>query len=225
MPNNGYMHRNFADMISLNDQLSVIHWNIEGIMSREFGNKIRQPELLNILNIYDIIALTETHANQDILINLPGYNSVQVNHPKHHRSRKHSGGLAILVKLEIREAVSFSQSTSKDILWLKIKSDALYIISDVYFGVVYISPKNPFILPTRWNHPQLKYWRRKLQSTKKWGGYYYRSISMLELGLNLIIYVMMTKILLPRLMYIMQIAKCLWEWAVMIKYVNLARKC
>ena len=139
MPNNGYKHRNFADMASLNDQLRVIHLNIEGIMSREFGNKIKQPQLLNILNKYDIIALTETHANQDMLINLPGYSSIQVNRPEHHRARKHSGGLEILVKQEMREAVSFLQSTSKDILWLKIKSDALYITSDVYLGVVYIS--------------------------------------------------------------------------------------
>ena len=32
-------------------------------------------------------------------------------------------------------------------------------------------------------------------------------------------------VLLPHLMYIMQIAKCLREWAVMIEFMNSARKC
>ena len=136
-------------MASLNDQPSVIHWNIEGIMSREFGNKIKQPELLNILNKYDIIALTETHANQDILINLPGYSSIQVNRPKHHRARKHSGGLAILVKQEMREAVSFLQSTSKDILWHSFSQPPMHLcFARAIEPIAY--PKSTLILSFSW---------------------------------------------------------------------------
>ena len=128
--------------VKQHDYLKIIHWNIEGNASQEFGHKVSHPQFQSIVQGYDIIALTETHASPDMHIDIPGFVSYQINRPKHAKARKHSGGIAVLVKQYIRSAITFLQSESKDIVWVKIAADKLGLSNNLYLGVVYISPKN-----------------------------------------------------------------------------------
>ena len=48
--------------------LSISSWNINGLESKANGvknNKIHDPEVINILNKFDLIGLMETHAATD----------------------------------------------------------------------------------------------------------------------------------------------------------------
>ena len=51
------------------------HWNIEGHKSVIVGNKLEDPEFLNVISKSDIVGLTELHANEEICI--PGYNCLK----------------------------------------------------------------------------------------------------------------------------------------------------
>ena len=52
------------------------HWNIEGHKSAIVGNKLEDPEFLNIISKSDIVALTELHAD-DEEVGIPGYNCLK----------------------------------------------------------------------------------------------------------------------------------------------------
>ena len=128
--------------VQQHDYLKIKHWKIEGNASKEFGYKAPHPQFQSIVQGYDIIALTETHASPYMHINIPGFASYQVNRPKYAKAREHSSGIAVLVKQHMRSAVTFLQSESKDIVWVKIAADKLSLRHNLFLGVVYISPKN-----------------------------------------------------------------------------------
>ena len=122
--------------------IKSLHGNVEGINSRIFGQKSDNPVFRQIIANYDIIGLTVTHTNVDTHINIPGYHTYQVCRPRHNKTKKNSGGLAVLVKNSLRDGVSFMQSSCRDIVWAKLKKEFFVIDCDIYIGIIYISPKN-----------------------------------------------------------------------------------
>ena len=122
--------------------LKLLHWNVECINSRTFGKKSDNPTFQKIINNHDITGFTETHANADTTINVPGYYTYQVCRTRHAKAKKNSGGLAALVKNSLREGVSFIQSSCGDIIWIKLKKEFFAIDSDIFIGIIYIIPKN-----------------------------------------------------------------------------------
>ena len=123
-------------------QLKMCHWNVEGLKDQVHGIKTNNPAFQQEITNFDVIALTETHANADKTIDLEGYTSFQVNRPRHVRAKKDSGGIAILVKSSLRSGIAFHSSASPDIAWLKLKKEKFSLEYDVYVGVVYLAPSN-----------------------------------------------------------------------------------
>ena len=81
-----------------NRRLGICHWNIEGIKSSK-SSKLDDPEFSKELRAHDIVALTETHAGPNDHVGLQGYTTFMATRSKHKKARKHSGGIAILVKI------------------------------------------------------------------------------------------------------------------------------
>lgn len=66
--------------------LNIVHWNIDGLIYNVDGSKfskIEDPHIINLLNKYDIICLSETHIDsKKQSVNLNGYSVVCNDRPK-----------------------------------------------------------------------------------------------------------------------------------------------
>lgn len=122
--------------------LRLCHWNIEGIQSRT-GSKSTDSDFLKEVNDFDIITLSETHVVKGKSFQVDGFcdpfEGIRCKHPK---ARKGSGGVAILVKHNIRKGVALHQSKSPDLIWLQLKKQFFRCPDDIFIGVVYVSPVN-----------------------------------------------------------------------------------
>jgi hypothetical protein len=127
---------------SLRKSLSLCHWNVEGLQSKS-GRKTNDPDFVAELSNFDIVTLTETHSLNRNSFSLSGFcdpfEGIRTKHPK---AKKGSGGTAILVKTDIRRGVAFHQSRSPDLIWVQLKKDFFHCPSDIFIGVVYVSPIN-----------------------------------------------------------------------------------
>ena len=122
--------------------LKVCHWNIEGLQSRIVGPKCDDDNFLKVVAGHDVIILTETHADSDTYIKIPGYYSFHIKRPKHINAKKHSGGIAIIVKDNLKDSVTFIKSATTSIGWLKLNKDVAEMNEDLFIGAVYFSPIN-----------------------------------------------------------------------------------
>ena len=46
--------------------MRLMQWNIGGVRSEIFGNKLEDPDFLSTIAGHDLIAMTETHASDDV---------------------------------------------------------------------------------------------------------------------------------------------------------------
>jgi exonuclease III len=121
--------------------IRITHWNVNGLSSK-LGSKLLDPSFVKQTEKSDIILLTETHETVPNSISLSGYYSYQVNRRKHENAKKGSGGVAILVKNSLKQNVSFIQSESCNVAWMRLDHKYVGHSQDVYVGAVYISPLN-----------------------------------------------------------------------------------
>jgi hypothetical protein len=125
-----------------NLSLSLCHWNVEGLRSK-LGLKTNDPDFVNEVDNFDIICFTETHALSRNSFSIAGYcDPFEGIRAKHPRAKKGSGGTAILVKSDIRKGIVFHHSNSPDLIWIQLKKEFFHCPSDIFIGVVYVSPIN-----------------------------------------------------------------------------------
>jgi len=64
--------------------------------------------------------------------------------PKHRKQKtlRKSGGIGTFVRQDIMKYVTFLESESEFVQWLKISQILVGTDEDVYFGIVYIPPEN-----------------------------------------------------------------------------------
>ena len=125
------------------DSLSLCMWNVNGIISGlTKSNKLEDPDFSRVISGHDIIALIETKVSPTEAISLQGYSTYRRDRPKS-RNERHYGGLAILIRNEIRKAfdVKIIQQTS-DYIWLKIDRSKIKNFEDIYICIAYIPPCN-----------------------------------------------------------------------------------
>ena len=68
--------------------LKVTHWNIEGIISDVYGNKLDDPDFLNVIKNDDLIALSETHYGLTKELEMAGYVIKKKARPKSKKGKK-----------------------------------------------------------------------------------------------------------------------------------------
>jgi exonuclease III len=122
--------------------LQVSHWNVNGLQSKSIGPKLEDPTFVKLISENEIVLLTETHATLPNSISIPGYFTYQINRPKHKNARKGSGGIAILVRNNLRNMVSFIKSKICSMAWVKLKKVFVGHHEDLYIGAVYNCPNN-----------------------------------------------------------------------------------
>ena len=132
-------HVNFEPFSLLS--LLCSHWNIEGHKSAIVGNKLEDPEFLNIISKSDIVALTELHADEEV--GIPGYNCLKFKkREKNWRGYKVGGGIGVYAKNEIAHLVQAIPNKNEDSIWIRLPKNFFGEKEDIYIGTYYISPSN-----------------------------------------------------------------------------------
>ena len=103
----------------------ILHYNVEGINSQIYGNKLENDHFLKPILGRDIIAFCGSQCSEETLISLPGYFPVSV-----------------CVKQHIWGIVKQLPSLSNGIMWLRLNGDMLNVKHDIAVGIVNISPNN-----------------------------------------------------------------------------------
>ena len=123
---------------NLPSHIRLMHWNIEGVISEVYGNKLEDEEVLAVINKHDLIAITETHASERTKLDIPGFRVKSIVRKKSQRAKRYSGGIAFAVREELEENIEVINSDSENIMWVKIKRFGSP--KHLMLGIVYISP-------------------------------------------------------------------------------------
>jgi exonuclease III len=109
--------------------IKILSWNIQGI-----GNKLELKGTYEFLSKYDIIFLTETMKLDSYKPTFDGYQYFHCQRSfQHHRARRPSGGIAVLIKNNLVKFVEIEKA-SEYVMWIKIKqtSNPPILISGTY---------------------------------------------------------------------------------------------
>ena len=129
------------------NRLKFKTWNINGCISKLHGNKFENKEFLDQLLNFDIVTIVETHALGKSL-DIPGfYRPFRKDRQLKGKGRKSFGGIAVFVKKELIEnkIISHIPNDCQDTVWLKVNKNSIGGSEDIYYGGVYLPPKN------KWN--------------------------------------------------------------------------
>lgn len=120
-------------------KLSFFAWNINGLSSKTFGDKLQNYDYLNMINNFDFIILSETWKKSNVQI--VGCKTVVTNTTKTGNHGRNSGGLALIYKSKFDDWISI-QKSSPNFLWFKIKNQCSKTEKDLYACGTYIPPQN-----------------------------------------------------------------------------------
>ena len=125
----------------LTKPINCAYWNINGCKSKIVGNKLIDPEFLDVISTNDIVGLAELHCDKDVSI--PGFKCVkQKISEKKFKGPKIAGGLGLFVKTEIAHLVEAVPNKNDDSIWIKLKKGATRNSEDIFIGTYYVSPPN-----------------------------------------------------------------------------------
>ena len=112
-------------------------YNIEGL-----SNKLSNQDLLSEISKYDFVTLVETCLPDGFNINIPGFYSFTKGRTKHKKAKRHSSGITVLVRKEIKQGVKFFSSSSTRFVWCKLDKQFFNLDKDIYVCSTYIPPAN-----------------------------------------------------------------------------------
>jgi exonuclease III len=119
--------------------LTIGYWNINGI-----NNKI-DDTIVQTVNNFDIYCFAETWLKEpDYIVNMFNdkyvycKDALKLTNTKNGRN---SGGLALIIKKNIRKGVKIIDNTTKIGIWIKLDRTFFGLDEDQYVFAVYIPPK------------------------------------------------------------------------------------
>ena len=119
--------------------LQLCYWNIHGWSSKIMGNKLIDPEFLENVSKFDIVALSELHSEEEL--SLPGFISIkQKIRKKVHMGPKIAGGIGVFVKEKYVGIIVLLPNKNPDSIWIKIKKESCNEPDDLYIGSFYVRP-------------------------------------------------------------------------------------
>ena len=95
------------------DNLAILSFNVEGLSAQ-----LNDSSFHDLLNLHDINILTETWRSSDSKIELTGFWDYSQVRPKHKNAIRHSGGISILIRKELRKGIKIAQDI-EGFVWLK----------------------------------------------------------------------------------------------------------
>ena len=93
------------------EHLKLFSFNVESLKP-----KLEDPNFLEMIQDYDISILTEKWKNDPSKINIEGFWDYSQVRPKHKNAIRHSGGITILARYNIRPSLKLMEN-SEGFLW------------------------------------------------------------------------------------------------------------
>jgi exonuclease III len=127
----------------LGTNVSLVFWNIDNVHYRLDNQrycKLTEPEVISHLTKHDIICLTETHSGPSDKIELDGYSLVSNIRPKNPKATKYFGGLAVYIKHNIKQGITFMPITNSEYMWFKLDKHFFNLQADLYISLIYVCP-------------------------------------------------------------------------------------
>ena len=119
--------------------LNIAYWNIHGHKSTCIGDKLCDPEFLNLVKEADVLGIGELHAESEVSV--PGFINVkQKIRTKNFRGPKIAGGIAVFVREEVNHLVQVMENKNEDSIWIKVKKETFNGKNDTLIGTYYVSP-------------------------------------------------------------------------------------
>ena len=117
--------------------LKFCSWNIEGL-----ARKLEDKDFLSIIGNFDCVSLVETwQSNNDL--NIDGFCSFSKCRQASGKAKRHSGGITVLVKSNLRKGVKFlDKESNEEFVWWKLEKDFFNMTQDLFVCSVYIPPQN-----------------------------------------------------------------------------------
>ena len=123
-------------MSSVRKNLKFCSFNIEGL-----GEKLEEEKFLEIIQNFDFITLVQTWKPEYEEISIDNFHSYSKCCSKHKRAKRHSGGITVLIRNDIRKGVKFFSSKSDRLVWCKLERSLSNLEEDIYVCSVYIPQK------------------------------------------------------------------------------------
>ena len=125
--------------------LAIGFWNIDGLHYRVNGKrycKTDDEDVISSLKNVDLICLAETHCSKVDDLVLENFLYYQNIRQKSKGAKKHSGGLAFLIKKSIKPGICLLPVSNSEFMWMKLSKQYFNFVRDLYISVVYVCPKN-----------------------------------------------------------------------------------
>ena len=117
-------------------QLRILSFNVEGLKP-----KLDDPSFLKFIQGFDISILSETWKADTTKINIENFWDFSQVRPKHEKAIRHSGGITILAKHDIRPGIRLVEN-SEGFLWIRLEKSFFKLENDIFLCGAYIPPKN-----------------------------------------------------------------------------------
>ena len=136
-----YIH--VSMITSVESFIKIGCWNVQGLFSKDV-DKTKEDMFIRELENFDVIGLVETHVveGQSRISSINGYETKYFNRAKHRKATQGSGGIAILLKPELKKGLKFFPSKNNDYVWAKLDKNFFHTQNDIYLCVAYVPPSN-----------------------------------------------------------------------------------
>ena len=111
-------------------------FNVEGLKL-----KLEDPHCLKFIGNYEISILTETWKADTSKINIEGFWDFSQVRPKHKQAMRHSDGITILAKYNIRRGLKLVENT-EGFLWLRLDKTFFKLKNDIFLCGANTPPRN-----------------------------------------------------------------------------------
>ena len=129
-----YQQNKFKCIISKGN-LKILSFNVEGLES-EFND----PLFTDLLYAHAICLLYETWRCSDSKLALPGLWDYSQIRQKTKKLGRHSGGITVICKEEIRAGLKVMNS-KEGFIWMRLESDFFSLNNDLFICASYIPPE------------------------------------------------------------------------------------
>ena len=116
-------------------KLRLLSYNVENLEP-----KLEEPHFLDLVNKHDLCILCETWKKDESKLDIPGWWDFSQIRPKTKKTGRHSGGITVLAKQEIRKGIKVILST-EGFLWIKLNKVFFSMERDLFVCGAYIPPE------------------------------------------------------------------------------------
>lgn len=150
------------------NSLRITTWNINGISNKTLGyNKLQDREFIQSILKYDVIGLLETHSDETTVFNVEGYYSFSVNRQMNQKAKRASGGIAVLIRNNLKTGIRIVKTDDMSIC-LCLDKSFFQCDKDIYLIIAYLPPENSTYLKSLKSDP-MSYLENSIEQYQKCG--------------------------------------------------------